>query len=60
MTDAPAPDFSAFVQAAQAAFNTGKFLLCISLLEQARELAIQAQNASVDLPKPNDGEIRNG
>lgn len=56
MPDAPAPDFPAFLQAAQAAFQIGKFLLCLSLLEQAREIAIQAQNAST----PNHGEISNG
>lgn len=60
MADAPAPDFLAFMQAAQAAFNTGKFLLCISLLEKAAECASQAHYAWVDSLKPNDGEIGNG
>lgn len=56
MTDAPAPDFSAFLQAAQDAFQARKFLLCLSLLDAARAHATHAQNAATS----NQGEISNG
>lgn len=56
MTDAPAPDFSAFLQAAQDAFQARKFLLCLSLLDAARAHATHAQNAAIS----NQGEISNG